>query len=86
MWRNLEFWQNVPFIGLMVQSYTGKVMNTPVVVRLIESGIIGLVVMYGTSVRLEERIEGYAKIQAQAQAITERRLDRLESFYFKSSQ
>lgn len=61
-------------------------MNTPVVVRLIESGIIGLVVMYGTSVRLEERIEGYAKIQAQAQAITERRLDRLESFYFKSSQ
>lgn len=84
MWRSPEFWQNVPFLGMAVQSYTGKAMASPIIVRLIESGIIGLVVMYGTSIRLEERIEGYARIQTQAQAATERRLDRLESFYFQN--
>jgi hypothetical protein len=71
-WRNPEFLQWIPFIGLAVKSPGAQ---HPLVIRLLEAAIIGAVVTWGTVQVLSNDIRWIRDSIAQQN----QRIDRLES-------
>ena len=74
-------WQWVPFIGLALQPTGG---HTPFMTRLIESGIIGAIILFGTVQVLGERIDGLSTVIHSQQASQDKRIERLENLHIKS--
>lgn len=60
----------VPFIGAAVRhtELSDGVLRTPIVTRLIEAGVIGVVLMYGTQMVLTNDINALKSMMNQAQA------------------
>ena len=79
-WRNPDIWQWVPFVGLAVGT---KNSYHPVIVRLLEAGIIGAVVTWGTVQVLGNDIAWIKSTMQQQTQQQNVRIERLEALYLK---